>query len=83
MVAAGYGKQKKTLPVPVALKTGIIWFDKNKADSTLMIIRKIRDYNSQRHAQMTSSEIVEDIRKGAEEVIRKYSLSFTYAKKLN
>ena len=24
-------------------------------------IRKIRDYNSQRHAQMTRSEIVEDI----------------------
>lgn len=46
-------------------------------------IRKIRDYNSQRHAQMTRSEIVEDIRNGAEEIIRKYGLNFTYAKKLN
>ena len=37
-------------------------------------IRKIRDYNSQRHLQMTPTEIVEDIRSGAEEVIQKYGL---------
>ena len=46
-------------------------------------IRKIRDYNSQRHSRMTRSEIVEDIRKGAEEVIKKYGLNVTYAQKLN
>lgn len=44
-------------------------------------IRKIRDYNSQRHSQMTRKEIVEDFRKGAEEVIKKYGLSVTYAQK--
>lgn len=43
-------------------------------------IRKIRDYNSQRHAQMTRSEIVEDIRNGAEEIIRKYGLNFYLCK---
>ena len=46
-------------------------------------IRKIRDYNSQRHSKMTRKEIVEDIRKGAEEVIKKYGLNVTYAQKLN
>ncbi len=46
-------------------------------------IRKIRDYNSQRHSRMTRKEIVEDIRKGAEEVIKKYGLNVTYAQKLN
>ena len=46
-------------------------------------IRKIRDYNSQRHLQMTRKEIVEDIRTGAEEVIKKYGLKVTYAKKYN
>ena len=45
-------------------------------------IRKIRDYNSQRHSKMTPAEIVEDIRKGAEEMIRKYGLKVTYARKL-
>ena len=45
-------------------------------------IRKIRDYNSQRHSEMSPSEIVEDIRKGAEEIIRKYGLNVTYAQKL-
>ena len=45
-------------------------------------IRKIRDYNSQRHSRMTRSEIVEDIRKGAEEIIRKYGMNVTYAQKL-
>ena len=45
-------------------------------------IRKIRDYNSQRHSQMTHREIVEDIRNGAEEVIQKYGLNVTYAQKL-
>ena len=45
-------------------------------------IRKIRDYNSQRHSKMTRKEIVDDIRSGAESVIKKYSLNVTYAQKL-
>lgn len=45
-------------------------------------IRKIREYNSLRHSSMTSAEIVADIRDGAEEIIRKYNLRFTYAPKL-
>ena len=45
-------------------------------------IRKIRDYNSQRHSRMTRSEIVEDFRKGAEEIIQKYGMNITYAQKL-
>lgn len=45
-------------------------------------IRKIRDYHSQRHAQMTRKEIVEDIREGAEKMIRIYGLNVTYAQKL-
>ncbi len=45
-------------------------------------IRKIRDYNSARHLKMTRSEIVEDIRNGAEAIIRKYGLNVTYAQKL-
>ena len=45
-------------------------------------IRKIRDYNSQRHSRMTRSEIVEDIQKGAEEIIQKYGMNVTYAQKL-
>ena len=45
-------------------------------------IRKIRDYNSQRHSKMTRTEIVEDIRKGAEEIIQRYGLNVTYAQKL-
>ena len=45
-------------------------------------IRRIRDYNSQRHSKMTRSEIVEDIRKGAEEIIQKYGMNVTYAQKL-
>ena len=46
-------------------------------------IRKIRDYHSQRHAQMTRREIVEDIRSDAEKMIQKYGLKVTYAQKLN
>ena len=45
-------------------------------------IRKIRDYNSQRHSKMTRTEIVEDIREGAEEIIQRYGLNVTYAQKL-
>jgi len=45
-------------------------------------IRTIRDYNSARHSKMTRSEIVEDIRNGAEAIIRKYGLNVTYAQKL-
>ena len=46
-------------------------------------IRKIRDYNSQRHSVMTRAEIVEDLRKSAEEAIRRYGLNVTYAQKLS
>ena len=35
-------------------------------------IRKIRDYNSPRHGQMTHEEIVRDLRSGTEEIIRRY-----------
>lgn len=45
-------------------------------------IRKIRDYNSRRHSAMTRAEIVKDIRKGAEEIIKRYGLNVTYAQKL-
>ena len=45
-------------------------------------IRKIRDYNSQRHSTMTRTEIVEDLRKGSEEIIQRYGLKVTYARKL-
>lgn len=33
-------------------------------------IRKIRNYNSWRHSQMTHEEIIEDIRSGASEVLK-------------
>jgi hypothetical protein len=33
-------------------------------------IRKIREYNSLRHSKMTSQEIVEDTKKGAERVMK-------------
>lgn len=45
-------------------------------------IRKIRDYNSQRHSQMSRSEVIDDIKKGANEVIQKYGLQIQYAKTL-
>ena len=34
-------------------------------------IRKIREYNSLRHINMTPTEIVEDTKKGAEELLKK------------
>lgn len=34
-------------------------------------IRKIREYNSLRHVNMTSEEIIEDTRKGASELLEK------------
>lgn len=34
-------------------------------------IRRIRDYNSARHSKMTHAEIIEDNRKGAEEMIKR------------
>ena len=43
-------------------------------------IRKIRDYNSQMHSQMTRAEVIADIKKGANEVIQKYGLQIKYAK---
>ena len=45
-------------------------------------IRKIRDYNSQRHSQMSRAEIIADIKKGANEVIQKYGLQIQYTKTL-
>ena len=45
-------------------------------------IRKIRDYNSQRHSRMTREEVIADIKKGANEVIQKYGLQIQYAKTL-
>lgn len=33
-------------------------------------IRKIREYNSLRHIKMTSEEIIEDTKKGAERILR-------------
>lgn len=45
-------------------------------------IRRIRDYNSQRHSQMTHAEVIADIKNGANEVIQKYGLQIQYAKTL-
>lgn len=45
-------------------------------------IRKIRDYNSQRHSQMSHAEVIADIKNGANEVIRRYGLQIQYAKTL-
>lgn len=45
-------------------------------------IRKIRDYNSQRHSQMSHADVIADIKKGANEVIQKYGLNIQYAKTL-
>jgi len=45
-------------------------------------IRKIRDYNSQRHSRMSHAEVIADIKKGANEVIQKYGLNIQYAKTL-
>lgn len=46
-------------------------------------IRKLRDYNSQRHAAMTNAEIAEEVRKAAEEIIKEYKLQVTYAQTLH
>ena len=43
-------------------------------------IRKIRDYNSQRHSKMTRAEVIADIKKGANEVIKKYDLKIQYTR---
>lgn len=40
-------------------------------DFNLEDIRKIREYNSLRHVQMTPREIIEDTRKGADMVLEK------------
>lgn len=45
-------------------------------------IRKIREYNSQIHSQMSRAEVIADIKKGANEVIQKYGLQIQYAKTL-
>lgn len=44
-------------------------------DFNLEDIRKIREYNSLRHVQMTPSEIIEDIRKGAAVVLERLQQS--------
>ena len=40
-------------------------------DFNLEDIRKIREYNSLRHVQMTPAEIIEDTRKGAAMVLER------------
>lgn len=40
-------------------------------DFNLEDIRKIREYNSLRHVQMTPGEIIEDTRKGAAMILEK------------
>lgn len=44
-------------------------------DFNLGDIRKIREYNSLRHIQMTPKEIIEDTRKGAAAVLEKLQQS--------
>lgn len=66
------------MPTGITLKEPEISFRFDVDD-----IRKIRDYNSQRHSNMTHEEIVEDIRKGAEEIIKEFNLDVTYARKLS
>ena len=39
-------------------------------DFTIEDIRKLRDYNSYRHSQMTAEEIMADTAKGANEVLK-------------
>ena len=58
------------------------WFNKLITDGDVRAwdIRKIRDYNSQRHSQMSRAEVIADIKKGANEVIQKYGLKIQYAK---
>ena len=45
-------------------------------------IRKLRDYNSERHSKMSRAEVIADIKKGANELIKKYGLQIQYAKTL-
>lgn len=40
-------------------------------DFNLEDIRKIREYNSLRHVQMTTREIIEDTRKGAAKILER------------
>lgn len=44
-------------------------------DFNLEDIRKIREYNSLRHVQMTPKEIIEDTRQGANMVLEKLQKS--------
>ena len=44
-------------------------------DFNLEDIRKIREYNSLRHVQMTPKEIIEDTRQGADMVLEKLQKS--------
>lgn len=37
-------------------------------------IRKIRDYNAERHLRMTTDEIIAEINTNAEEIIKHYGL---------
>ena len=45
-------------------------------------IRKLREYNSLRHCQMTREEVVADIRGGAQRILREYGLNPPIAPKL-
>ena len=45
-------------------------------------IRKLRDYNPERHSKMSRAEVIADIKKGANELIKKYGLQIQYAKTL-
>ena len=38
-------------------------------------IRKLREYNSQRHSKMTRKEILEDIRQGAESFMSEFRVT--------
>lgn len=40
---------------------------------TMDDIRRIRDHNSARHIQMSPKEIIEDVNKGANEILAKLS----------
>ena len=37
-------------------------------------IRKIREYNAMRHINMTTQEMVDELNKNADEIVRKYGL---------
>ena len=46
-------------------------------------IRKIRDYNSQRHSQMSHAEVIADIKKGANEVVKPHTTKVACFRRLS